>query len=653
MPQRDLTLNGRGRQKEPTPPANPFGSNETSSFEGSSTPYSSDDLNNSNTIHSNPMYSPSYYADSDRQSAQHLLAREHPSNVATYNDFHFTSEYNRYPSVEGSRQVSESSLNSHLRDQSDSPAVSKNTPQPPTEKFAEFSPFGGYPASAFPLTIDEKELDDYLHNPDPINDADYDKNRFVYDLKHMDKRSMGGLFGFIGLIIIAGAVFILLPVLTYSEVTVHYKPQAYEILTQYEYPMLSAIRTTLVDPDTPEEAKTMKAKDGSTWVLVFSDEFNAEGRTFYEGDDQFFMAPDLHYAATQDLEWFDPDAVSTSQGTANIRMDAFKNHDLFYRSGMLQSWNKFCFTQGKIEYSARLPNYGDISGLWPGLWTMGNLGRPGYLSTTDGVWPYSYSSCDAGITANQSSPDGISYLPGQRLNSCTCKGEDHPNRGIGRGAPEIDAIEAEVGEYTAGKSCGIASQSLQLAPFDIWYIPDYDWVEIHNSSVTTMNTYAGGPFQQAFSAITLLNTSWYEYGDGEHNFQRYGFEYLNSVDDGYIRWFVGEDPTFTVYSTSLHPNGNIDWRYISKEPMSIIMNLGLSNSWAYINWPSIMFPVTFRIDYVRVYQPKDQINVGCDPPDYPTYDYIQNHLNLYYNNNLTRYTDGGYTEPKNSLLHQC
>ena len=42
----------------------------------------------------------------------------------------------------------------------------------------EFSPFGGYPASLFPLSIDEKEPDDYLHNPDPVQDAEYDKNRF-------------------------------------------------------------------------------------------------------------------------------------------------------------------------------------------------------------------------------------------------------------------------------------------------------------------------------------------------------------------------------------------------------------------------------------------------------------------------------------------
>ena len=311
-----------------------------------------------------------------------------------------------------------------------------------------------------------------------------------------------------------------------------------------------------------------------------------------------------------------------------------------------------CFTQGHLEILARLPNYGNVTGLWPGLWSMGNLGRPGYLGSTEGVWPYSYDSCDAGITPNQSSPDGISYLPGQRLNKCTCPGEAHPNRGIGRGAPEIDVIEAEVMTDSSGKreNCGVASQSLQLAPMDIWYIPDYDWVEIYNFSVSTMNTYTGGPFQQALSATTMLNVTWYEFGDNEHNFQTYGYEYLNDDNTGYLRWFVGNDPTLTVYSQALHPGGNIGWRPLSREPMSLILNLGISNNWAYIDWNSLFFPVTFRIDYVRVYQPPDQINIGCDPSDYPTYDYIQQHLNLYENSNLTTFEDGGYSFPKNRLI---
>lgn len=505
------------------------------------------------------------------------------------------------------------------------------------------SPFGGYSPNAFFLYWEEKEPDDYLHNPDPIEDAKYESNRFWYDLKSMDRRSFFGLLTFIFMFFAALGIFILLPILSYGakftpSVTTGIK------LTDYVYPMISSIRTNLVDPDTPKEALTWtNPLTNETWPLVFSDEFNTEGRTFYDGDDQFFTAMDFHYAATNDLEWYDPDAVTTANGTLNLRLDAFKNHDLLYRSGMVQSWNKFCFTQGKIEFSARLPGYGNISGLWPGLWTMGNLGRPGYLATTDGVWPYTYSTCDAGITPNQSSLDGISYLPGQRLNSCTCPGEDHPNPGTGRGAPEIDVVEAQI------SGIGQVSQSLQVAPYDIWYMPDYSFLEIYNASITHMNTYAGGPFQQAVSGLTMLNTSWYEYGDTAHNFQKYGFEYLNDDTTGYVTWFVGDAPAWTVKAFALHPNGNVGWRQIPKEPLALIMNLGLSNNWAYIDWLSLVFPSTMSVDYVRLYQPEGQVNLGCDPEGYPTQEYIQKHLNIYENVNFTLYEDAGYTMPKNKL----
>ena len=96
---------------------------------------------------------------------------------------------------------------------------------------------------------------------------------------------------------------------------------------------------------------------------------------------------------------------------------------------------------------------------------MGNLGRAGYGASLDGMWPYSYDSCDVGTLSNQtlnglpeaavvtgdSSSDGhLSYLPGQRLSRCTCNGESHPGPKhsdgtfVGRAAPEIDIFEAQV-----------------------------------------------------------------------------------------------------------------------------------------------------------------------------------------------------------------
>lgn len=56
----------------------------------------------------------------------------------------------------------------------------------------------------------------------------------------------------------------------------------------------------LVDRDTPAEAYTKKSylKSGDEWDLVFSDEFNQDGRTFYPGDDPYWEAVDLHYWGT-------------------------------------------------------------------------------------------------------------------------------------------------------------------------------------------------------------------------------------------------------------------------------------------------------------------------------------------------------------------
>src|SRR5258708_37522172 len=52
----------------------------------------------------------------------------------------------------------------------------------------------------------------------------------------------------------------------------------------------------LIDKDTPAEMYNIPSyKDGLEMVLVFSDEFNTEGRTFYTGDDPYWEAVDLHY----------------------------------------------------------------------------------------------------------------------------------------------------------------------------------------------------------------------------------------------------------------------------------------------------------------------------------------------------------------------
>lgn len=55
----------------------------------------------------------------------------------------------------------------------------------------------------------------------------------------------------------------------------------------------------------------------------------------------------------------------------------------------------------------------------------------------------------------------------------------------------------------------------------------------------------------------------------------------------------------------------------------IIANLGMAQQFGTIA-PNIdtVFPATMEVDYIRVYQYKDSINVGCDPTDFPTSAYI-------------------------------
>lgn len=143
----------------------------------------------------------------------------------------------------------------------------------------------------------------------------------------------------------------------------------------------------LIDPDTPRNVYSKPSwNDPSVDMqLVFSDEFNVDGRTFYPGDDPYWEAVDLHYWATNNLEWYDPAAITTQDGSLVITLEQKLTHDLDYQGGMMSTWNKFCFTGGYIEANVSLPGLNNIAGLWPAVWTMGNLGRAGYGASLEGM----------------------------------------------------------------------------------------------------------------------------------------------------------------------------------------------------------------------------------------------------------------------------
>lgn len=98
----------------------------------------------------------------------------------------------------------------------------------------------------------------------------------------------------------------------------------------------------LIDADTPESAMTWTSLEtGDVWDLVFSDEFNTDGRSFNAGDDPYWEAGNQHYWSTNNLEWYDPRMITTEGGSLKITLDTIPNHGLNYSGGILTSWNKF------------------------------------------------------------------------------------------------------------------------------------------------------------------------------------------------------------------------------------------------------------------------------------------------------------------------
>ncbi|WVQ84130.1 hypothetical protein IAT38_006277 [Cryptococcus sp. DSM 104549] len=442
-----------------------------------------------------------------------------------------------------------------------------------------------------------------------------------------------------------------------------------------QYPSITGL-PSLIDEDTPDWVKTRTGFDGNEWTLVFSDEFEKDGRTFFEGDDPFFTAMDIHYWPTGDFEWYDPSAIHTEDGNLVLTMTQEPIHDLNFKSGMLQSWNKLCFNKNAyFEASISLPGVTSVGGFWPGFWTMGNLGRPGYGASTEGMWPYTYDTCDIGTLANQTWVNGtgpeatlttgadsgpLSYLPGQRCSACTCKGEDHPGPdvSVGRASPEIDIIEAQI---ILSESRGEVSQSFQVAPYDDHYqfANGTGTYEQYDTDLTYFNTYLGGYYQQAVSSLTRVPRDIYYSQEGTNKqFSVFGMEYQafpDAREKGYITWYSDNKTSWTVYAdaTAANTKTEIGRRIIPEEPMALVFNLAMSNNFQNVDFDNLIWPNYMRIDYIRVYQRSDSISVGCDPDDYPTADYIANHAEVYANANLTTWAAAGYTFPKNSLKDGC
>ncbi|KAJ7129426.1 glycoside hydrolase family 16 protein [Mycena epipterygia] len=512
------------------------------------------------------------------------------------------------------------------------------------------------------------EPDDGLHNPDIRDGKNFDPTS--HSVSSRGLANVGCL-----VILSAGLLTLFLgyPVLSYMHTLDSSASSAQLVNSTGQVPSLG--NYGLIDLDTPVDAYTFTSLyDGTELQLVFSDEFEADGRTFYDGDDPYWEAVDLHYWQTNNLEWYDPAAVTTANGSLVITFEEKSTHGLNYEGGLLSTWNKFCFTGGLLVAAISLPDTNNVQGMWPAVWAMGNLGRAGFGASLDGMWPYTYDSCDVGTAPNQTlnslplaattsgdqnSPynGALSYLGGQRLSRCTCPGESHPGpihadgTYVGRSAPEIDVFEAQISD-----SSGQVSQSAQWAPFNEAYVwlNTTDNLNIPNASISALNSYIGGALQQATSVVTSTNQLCYELIDP--CFSVYGFEYKPGFDDAYISWISDNKLAWTLKVAGMGADNGVEIaaRPVPQEPMYIIANLGMSTNFGTVDTEHLTFPNHLRIDYVRVYQRADSINIGCDPTDFPTADYIQTYTEAYTNANLTTWVDD-YKQPvpKSSWTDTC
>jgi len=155
--------------------------------------------------------------------------------------------------------------------------------------------------------------------------------------------------------------------------------------------------------------------------------------------------------------------------------------------------------------------------------------------------------------------------------------------------------------------------------------------------------------------LAYTDSDCYELGAG--CFSVYGYEYATGPS-GYISWIVNDTVSWGLKAPGLGPDTatEIGVRPIPTEPMYIIMNLGLSPSFAHgVDFTTLKYPARMLVDYVRVYQPPNAHNVGCDPPDYPTSTYINAYPDAYTNPNFTLWGSPQYNQsmPKNRLLNGC
>ena len=120
-----------------------------------------------------------------------------------------------------------------------------------------------------------------------------------------------------------------------------------------------------VDNPTPEKEGAISNKNDSSWVLIFSDEFNTDGAV---DSKKWNYTPRGEVAHAYYYKPNDTTVCWCEDGLLNLKFVKDKTDPRGYKSGSIRTdGGKFNFTYGKVEVKAKFSS-GD--GSWPAIWMM-------------------------------------------------------------------------------------------------------------------------------------------------------------------------------------------------------------------------------------------------------------------------------------------
>ncbi len=442
------------------------------------------------------------------------------------------------------------------------------------------------------------------------------------------------------------------------------------------------VSPSFIDPHTPKSALATHSLESHKreYQIVMSDEFNSGGRTFDDGHDPIWTALDKNDYTNAALHFYKPENVRTKNGNLeiitnrkentfraeNIKKKKYELKTKHYQSGMIQSWNKFCFTGGALELTLQLPGHPFIGGLWPAAWMLGNLARATYVASSDYMWPWSYSKCTRATRVSQ------------EISACSKNSHYGLQSAKGRGAPEIDVLEAMPGESTplphTKTTKPYMSTSLQISPgvaegrpvLGQRPLPHHWYTGMTYGLNTTLNPFFYGvtlehspasyTYQSdAISANTNLGMTHF---NSMHTYRVEWEPADNEGEGGHIKWYLDGEFLYGIEADNLDITGST----IPAEPMYVLINTAMSSTWGFpLPLPDSCkcesydcddpdckcafppgfcenFPATFKVDSVRVYQDptNSKHTLSCSPPSHPTHQFIKGHEERFYEGPATQ-----------------